>query len=236
MSMQVTFGAQQTTNNFEAAASNYLKPWNIYNVKLEEFKFDQVNGKDGQKYDGLRIVFANAEGLKFDHFVFGVNKPEDLERKMFNDREMPSQFEVLRLTINHILGAFDPSLIDKVNKAISGKSITMQQYIDLVAKGMKPFIGKDCYIKIVGNKDNYATMPRIATVWNNGEEAVISNNFISKDESKLTFSNYEKKMAQEIQTRTPSTSSSLAANNVTNLEDSLEIPSTDPFGDDDLPF
>lgn len=238
MSFQVNFGSEQNNVSYEATGSNYLKPWDIYKVKLTEFKYDTVTGKDGTVYEGLRIVFTSDDNKQFNHFVFGVNSEKDMQRPVYNDREMPSQFETLRLTINHILGAFDPKIVEKLNKAIAGKQISIQQYIEFAAKACAGNLNKECYIKIVGDNNNYATMPRIATVWNNGEEAVISNNFISTDASKLSFNNYELRKAEDMKNRKPTSMATEGANStVTNLDDELNLnPSSDSLSMDDLPF
>lgn len=228
MAIQVTFGTETQNNSYEAAAGNYLKPWNIYEVKMTKFAYDTVTGKDGTVYEGLSMEFESEDNKKFNTFVYGVNKQEDLERRVYNDREMPSQFEVLRLTINHVLGAFNASYVEKINKAVAGKQVTIRQYIELAAKAAANCLNKTCYIKIIGNNSNYSSIPRIATVWNNGEEAVISNNFISTDKSKLSFSNYELRKAKEMQERKPQTVETTANT------DNMFIPNAVSNSDDDL--
>lgn len=226
--------------SFEAKVSNYLKPWGIYPVKIKDFKFDVMQGKKDPNatFDGLRISFESDSGEIFDQFIFGVNSADDMVRKVYNDRQMPSQFETLRLTINHIIGAFDTEAVKKLENAIAGKSATTKQYINTAAKVMAPNLGKECFIKLIGDNNNYASMPRIVAVFENDAEAVISNNFISRDESKLTFSNYELRKKEELANRKPTNMSTSAGfdpiGTSSGSEDSLDFSSLS--SDDELPF
>lgn len=239
--LKMSFGAE-TSTSYEAKVSKYIPAWTITEATLKEFKVDTVTGKDGTTYSGIRMVFEDDNEHVFDHFLFGINKQEDLVRKTTADgREMPSQKEVLDSIIKHILWAFNPTVAEKFTNALKGKSITVAQYLGLAEKTMAPNLNKKCFIKIVGNNNNYATMPRIIAVFDNGEEAVLTNNFISLDESKLSFSKYELRKKSEMESRKPSSIGLGSVDlNLSNLDEDLNSTSSLMNSlnnlDDDLPF
>lgn len=185
--------------SFVNESANYLKAYDIYPVNLTKIEKTTLKGKDGTEYGVVALEFKGCEDNKgiFTTNLFIPHKDEDFERRVneTSGAHYPSSFEQFQYTLMQITQVINPAGAQKIiDNASKLKSI--DQFIDLIVKALT---GKDsikAYLKLVGRLTNgvtYAALPSACVL---GKDATPDTkpsalNFISLDESKLQFSNYE---------------------------------------------
>ena len=188
-----TLGEQSFTSD----SQSYLKPYNIYKVKLNKIEKSTIKGaKDPTKeYSVIAIEFGNESGI-FSTNLFVPNRPEDMERKENESthKEQPSNWERFYMTLLQIMEVLNPTGAAKFKElAKSGKIKSVDTFIEVVLKALSGKNTEEAYLKLVGRNNNgtvYSTLPTSCWVDQNTKQ-VKPLNFISSDESKLTFSAYE---------------------------------------------
>jgi len=185
--------------SFVSESGNYLKAYDIYPVNLTKIEKTSLKGKDGTEYGIVALEFKGCGDNKgvFTTNLFVPHKDSDFERGVneTSGAHYPSSFEQFQYTLMQITQVINPAGAQKIIDNAS-KLKTIDQFIDLIIKALT---GKDsvkAYLKLVGRLNNgvtYAALPNACVL---GKDATAETkpsplNFISLDESKLQFSNYE---------------------------------------------
>ena len=185
--------------SFVSESGNYLKAYDIYPVNLTKIEKTTLKGKDGTEYGIVALEFKGCGDNKgtFTTNLFIPNKDSDFERRVneTTGAHYPSAFEQFQYTLMQITQVINPAGAQKIIDNAS-KLKTIDDFIGLIIKALT---GKDsvkAYLKLVGRVNNgvtYAALPSACVL---GKDATSDTkpsplNFISLDESKLQFSNYE---------------------------------------------
>lgn len=185
--------------SFVSESGNYLKAYDIYPVNLTKIEKTTLKGKDGTEYGIVALEFEGCGDNKgvFTTNLFIPNKDADFERRVneTSGAHYPSAFEQFQYTLMQITQVINPAGAQKIIDNAS-KLKTIDDFIGLIIKALT---GKDsvkAYLKLVGRVNNgvtYAALPSACVL---GKDATAETkpsplNFISLDESKLQFSNYE---------------------------------------------
>ena len=203
--MNLSFGSD---SNFNSTSVAQLDAWKIHKVKFDGAEFSEIQGKKDPsvKYEVLKFKFSNEDGSYTESF-FGPKPGDEVRKTRKNNKgediETPSNVEVTMKTIGHILQNLNPELLKKMS-ATSFKSF--KQFAETIVKYMDSSKGKETNIKLIGDKENKSRSPFCVSVFKNGEEAKVSNNFIGE---KLFFTVYELESMNKIQTASPTNMASI---------------------------
>lgn len=208
-----------------AGGNRRLRPWDTYEVKFVEAKYDTLVGKKdenkGQVYELLVVRFEGEEGY-YEERIFNPgekgNDRYENTNKEGHKYYSASPMERLRIFIAQMLTVLNPDGMKKMVE-LAPKVASFKQLCDVFAKLMEPAKGKTTHIKLCGrlNSQNRwePCLPKFAGVTKNGE-LFTADNFIG---DKLFFSPYEEERRKEYLNAKP-----------TNM-DSVEAPVTaDPEG------
>lgn len=194
------------TTSFTNESTNYLKPYEIYAVKLTKIEKGTVTGKsDGTVYQTVAIEFTGEEGV-FSTNLFLPNKDSDFERNENPNTHklQPSAFDRFQFTLMQIAEAINPSGAQKI-KDNASKLKTIDQFVDLVIKALNGKNDVEVFLKLTGrNVDNktFANLPS-ACWFDSKDNKCKPLNFISSDKSKLNFSAYEIQQANAYKNAKP---------------------------------
>lgn len=192
------FGGLAETS-FTNNGPQYLRPYDIYEVNLTKIEKSSLKGKDGTEYGVVTMEFKGCgdnNGI-YSHNLFIPNKDSDFERRV-NETSgafYPSAFEQFQYTLMQLMQVINPKGADKIKENAS-KLKSMDQFIDLIIKGLTGKSDVKFFLKLVGrNQDGkvYSTIPNACVL---GKKATAETkpspiNFVSLDKSLLAFSNYE---------------------------------------------
>lgn len=179
--------------NAEVRESEYLKGGEIHpDVYLQEFKLSEIDSKDKtEKYPVLTITLGNDKGQSITKNLFIPRTQADLERKEGNNgKPMASTWDHLSFNIKHILSVFNPKGLEKLE---NGGQFSLGEYLDLSVKALAPKLNKKeaaVFMKVMLNKTGFADFPYIVAIGKDGEPFMTSL-YLSADESKLSFSDYD---------------------------------------------
>lgn len=206
MANPFVFGPIDTVS---ATASNRrLAPWDIYEVKLAEVKYDTIEGKKeenkGQIYEMLVVKFENDKGF-YEERIFNPGEKGNERYKNKNaqghEYESASPMERLRIFIAQMLTVLAPENMPKMVK-VAPKISSFKQLCEVFAELMKPAIGKTTNLKLCGRlSDNhwFANLPKFAGVSKKGE-LFTADNFVGQN---LFFSPYEEEQKKKYQSAAP---------------------------------
>lgn len=185
--------------SFVSNSQNYLKPYDVYKVKLTKMERSTLNKKDGTAtYNTIALEFTGDDGIfQQNIFIPDENNEKDFERRE-NEKShklMASRFDQYKYTLMQIVEAVNPkgaenikangSKLEKVEKPIA-------LFTDMILKAAAAGKNTEVYLKLVGqNTDGriFARLPNACLIGNDGKPAAL--NFINADKNKLRFSNYE---------------------------------------------
>ena len=200
-------GETSFTNN----GPQYLRPYDVYEVNLTKIEKTILKGKDSTEYPVIALEFKGCgdnTGV-YTHNLFIPNKDADFERRVneTSGAKYPSAFEQFQYTLMQLLEVINPTGATKIKENAS-KIKSMDQFVDLIIKGLT---GKDnvkFFLKLVGrtvNNATYATLPNACVL---GKEAKADTkpsalNFVANDKAKLAFSNYELTQMKKYQSAKP---------------------------------
>lgn len=182
--------------SFSSNSSNYLKPYDIYQVNLTKIEKTELKGKDGVSvYPVVTLEFTgtgDANGI-FTQNIFIPVKDEDFVRNenQTSHKPMPSRFDQFQYTLMQIVEAINPTGAQKI-KENGSKLKTIDDFLNIVIKALNGKNNVDVYLKLVGQVSNgttYARLPNACLIDREGKPAAL--NFINADSTKLYFSNYE---------------------------------------------
>ena len=188
MDMNISFTPDE---NYVSTALPLLKPWDIYNVKFDGCEYTTFDGKKDPtaKYEVLKIKFIEVNGAGQHTETFFAPKPGDEKRpirtnKEGHEMESASNLESFQKSIGQFLTVIAPEIMGK----LSGKSTTFETLATFIAKNTESKKGTVTNIKLIGNSQNRARIPYIASVFEKGGPVVVTNNWIGDN---LGFTTYE---------------------------------------------
>ncbi len=224
MSINLNFG---TSNSFKSTTSEQLKAWEIHEVSFDGAEYSEIQGKKdpNANYEILKFTFSNADG-KYTESFFAPKAGDEVRKTRQNAKgdtvENPSNVEVLMKSIGHIVGELAP---DNLAKMMGKPFSSFKQFAETVVKATDSAKGKVTKLKLIGDKEGKAKSPFIVSVFSNGDEAKVSNNFIGE---KLFFTTFELSQKEKMQTAVPT---NMAALNKPKAATSM-LPSSDTSDDD----
>ena len=192
------FGGLAETS-FTNNGPQYLRPYDIYEVNLTKIEKSSLKGKDGTEYGVIALEFkgcGNNTGI-YTHNLFIPNKDSDFERRVNETSGIPypSAFEQFQYTLMQLMQVINPKGADKIKENAS-KLKSMDQFIDLIIKGLAGKTDVKFFLKLVGRNQGgttYATIPNACVLSKKAtaETKPSALNFVSLDRSLLAFSSYE---------------------------------------------
>lgn len=197
-------------NSVSAVSSSRsrLEPYKIHNVKFEEAKIDEFDGKQDpiQHFKVLRVRFGNKEGY-YDKTIFLNLRDEDGKIREFDNsdgtkRYYASRFDNIKYFMAQTMTVLNPEGMKKFQEAA-----TKFRSIDDMAKAyiivMDQVKGAETQLKLMGktnqNGNVEACLPRFLSV-NKNKEVFVSNNFVGP---KLFFTTYEEGLINAAKAITP---------------------------------
>lgn len=202
---------------FTSDSQNYLKPYEIYLVKLAKIEKTTLKGsKDpNAEYSVINIEFSNDDGI-FNTNLFVPNRPEDFDQRESETthKKQPSNWEKFYMTLLQMMDVLNPKASEKFRTlAKEGKIKDTNTFIELVIKALSGKDFPEVYLKLVGRNSNgsvFASLP--TSCWYNSKKVpagVEPLNFISYDKTKLNFSTYEIQQSESYKKAKPTAMSSV---------------------------
>lgn len=185
--------------NSVSAVSNSrsrLEPYKIHNVKFEEAKIEEFDGKKdpNQHYKVLRVRFGNEEGY-YDESIFLNLRDEDGVMREFDNadgtkRYYASRFDQIKYFMAQTMTVLNPEGMKKFQEAAT-KFRSIDDMVKAYIIVMDQVKGAETQLKLMGrtnqNGNVEACLPRFLSV-NKNKEVFVSSNFVGP---KLFFSTYE---------------------------------------------
>lgn len=251
--MSFNFGSLADTK--PTSTTSYLKPYGIYSdVTIKSAEVKEGTSSNGNSWKSLVITFGNEDGIYSDSiFYLDETDSKDFERGTIDmpnggKRELPSSWERLKDKMAAIGFAFFPEDFEKLQK-VSSKIKSFDELMKYFKQAVDKNIGKNSTnMKLVGRNSNgrvYATLPSCTGIAQAKDEKRANENQIpvggwytwmispfSDNPSKLAFSAYEQKQANEYLHAKPT---SIGSSNETDTVNSFDSIDKDP-GDDLIDF
>ena len=205
--MEMNFGSLATTQ--ATSGNKRLKPWDIYPVKFKGVEIREITGKKdpSMTYKILTTKFEGENGYYNEDTFFPTEasaKRNTYKNKEGHEKEMPSGFEQTMTYIAQLAGVLNPDGFKKM-QAASSKFKSFDDVCKALDTILKPKIGTDCFIKIVGRNRDGRVQPAIPniTALNKDGEVFTSDNFISLKKEILGFTEYEEAQMQAFKNAKP---------------------------------
>lgn len=210
-------------------STQYLKPFDIYTVKLTKIEKGELKGsKDPNAV--YPIVTLEFTGTGDSHGIFTKNlfiptSEEDSKRPEYENSnghkyQRPSRMENFQYTLMQLVHVLNPAGEAKIMENAS-KIKSTDQFIDLIVKALTGKDNVETKLKLVGRNANgttYAELPNACGL--NKEGNIFPINFIGDN---LFFSNYEIEQQKKYQNAKP-----------TNMETVTEEEPSDEINLDDI--
>lgn len=186
MDMNIGFGSDE---KYVSTSLPQLKAWEIHDVEFDGVEYAEFAGRKdpNAKYQVLKIKFKNDEG-QFPITLFAPKPGDEKRTKRTNanghEMENPSNLETFTKTVGHFLTAISPETIKK----LEGKSVSFEKLCAFLKKETDSKIGTKTKLKLIGDSNGKPRLPYMLSIFENGGEAVITNNCIG---DKLGFTAYE---------------------------------------------
>ena len=237
--MSIIFNFNEATINnvqIEKKPSTYLQGNTINTVTLKECKSLDMDTKNG-KLKVLEFIFANKEGLVYSDRVFEPRSKERVANQ--SGFPSPSEYDYFMTKIKMYARVMAPKLFETMN---SGKLPVVSSWDQLIVLLAKQFnndlLGKKEFkLKLLKNKDNFATVPRYFLSINKDGEMYVSSRFIGELTDDVDFTKNELKNIEEKEKYTPTTMPNIAPtkDDVLDMKNGPVIPTNDtpsqtPFG------
>lgn len=190
-------------------STQYLKPFDIYTVKLTKIEKGELKGsKDPNAI--YPIVTLEFTGTGDSHGIFTKNlfiptSEKDSERPEYENLnghkyQRPSRMENFQYTLMQLVHVLNPAGEAKIMENAS-KIKSTDQFIDLIIKALTGKDDVETKLKLVGRNANgttYAELPNACGL--NKEGNIFPINFIGDN---LFFSNYEIEQQKKYQNAKP---------------------------------
>ena len=190
----------------------------IKNAKFNGVEFKTIEGKDGTEYNTLSLKL-NIEG--HGDYVQNFFEPESDERAEGQWGKMASQLDHFQIVVREIMEAVDPNVVEDLKK-LGG---SFKKIVNSIKEFTDPYIGTDVQVKLLPQKNGYASMPSyVARITRSGALA-IATWIIGKE---LTLSESELKRIKSATTAAPT--------DMKKATEAQEVVEGMKDDDDDLPF
>lgn len=191
--------SELATTNFVSDSVNYLRPYDIYKVRLTKFERSQLQGKKeaGSTYDVIAVEFTGESGV-FSQNIFVPKDDRDFERgeNPNTHKPMASRFEQFQFTLMQMVETINPKGAQTIKENAS-KLKTIDDFITLVTRALTNKSDVEVYLKLVGRNNGgrtYASLPNACLIGTDGKPKAL--NFISADADSLFFSAWEMQQAE----------------------------------------
>lgn len=203
--MSISFNFNETAFSnlqIEKKPSTYLQGNTINIVTLKECKAIDLDTKNG-KLKVLEFTFANKDGLVYSDRVFEPRSKERVANQ--SGYPSPSEYDYFMTKIKMYARVMAPKLFETMN---SGKLPVVSSWDQLTVLLAKQFnndlLGKKEFkLKLLKNRDNFATVPRYFLSINKDGEMYISSRFIGELTDDVDFTKSESKTIEEKAKYTP---------------------------------
>lgn len=222
-----------TVANARIVENNRLK-CGIHDVIFKGIEKGEDFGPDSIGTINIHFEAVDGSGI-FDDKMF---EPTSGDRRTTTDRngverEQPSQAEQFMAKCKQIISALNPEIGEKIEKGeIQFKANSFDGVVKLLKKILDPKVGTKTQIKLLPNKNGYASLSSYVASINKDGILYISSKVIGQD---LTLSSYEITRIKAAATATPTNMSNNENDNLlSNMKADFEEAET--ANDDDLPF
>ncbi len=229
--MSIIFNFNEAAINnvqIEKKPSTYLQGNTINTVTLKECKAIDMDTKNG-KLKVLEFIFANKDGLVYSDRVFEPRSKERVANQ--SGFPSPSEYDYFMTKIKMYARVMAPKLFETMN---SGKLPVVSSWDQLIALLAKQFnndlLGKKEFkLKLLKNKDNFATVPRYFLSINKDGEMYVSSRFIGELTDDVDFTKNELKNIEEKEKYTPTAMPNIAPtkDDVLDMTSGAVIPAND---------
>ena len=242
--MNINFGS--LANAKPATTISYLKPYNIYsNITIKSAEVKEGTSATGNAWKSLNITFGNEEGIHLESIFYLDEKDTSAFERGSVDmpnggkRVLPSSWEIIKDKMAAIGFAFFPEDFNKL-QSISSKIQSFEELMKYFKQAIDKNIGKKATnMKLVGRNSKgkvYAALPKCTGIAQANDEKRAADNNVQVGEwytwmvspfndnpTKLAFSNYEQKQADEYNNAKPTAMDTSVTNSIDNLETDEEI-------------
>lgn len=213
------------TESAVSNSANYLKPYEIYNVKLTKFERGSLTGsKDPSKsYDIIAYEFTSDNGVFSDNLFIPKDEDDFARKENTNSHKLqPSRWDRFNMTIRQMIEVLNPTAHATMVKLIQDKKIKdVNTFVEFAIKALNGKSLNSAYLKLVGRNANghvYATLP--SSCWFDAKDNKVKPlNFISTESAALTFSPYEVQQQKEYQNAAPTNMDSVSGATESKEED-----------------
>lgn len=199
----MNFNLSSTTG----AASPHIKPFEISKVTFEGIELKTGTSKNGRDWKALQLNFKG-DGWTFNPMFFCPGEEGDKRMSGETDGrkwEVPSAMEELIHNVGHFTYILSPEGFEKIKGKLSLElPAEFDKLVEILSAATKNAIGKEFFIKTVANNQGFANLPRSVKINSKTGESFFSNNWISTDETSLTFTASELKSKATLESMKPS--------------------------------
>lgn len=201
----------------------------IHDVTFKSVSLDTIVGKDGTKYNVMKLT-VDVDGYgEYSHNFF---EPTSDQRTSTQYGENPSQVEQFMIIIRQILEAIDPEVLEKIYASEKGLGTTFVDIVKNISKITSSKSGTATQLKLIPN-GNFNQIPSFPARITKDGNLGIATRFIGKD---LVLSSTELKKVEAVKNAKPTSMNTFNQSQAT--KDLLADINADFGGDssDDLPF
>lgn len=181
-------GGKDIPSVSRAGQSTRLKANGIYDVAFDGAEATVIEGKDGTKYNVLRMKFVDDNGLTFEDTIFEPRHGDDVRQENSYGYANPSRVEEIVFKVKHLIRAVAPKVADQMED----KKIQFTSWEDLrqfVVKNTAKSVGTRTQIKLLADKNGNPQFPMYVLGISKTNEVYPKTNFIGAN---LAFTTKEK--------------------------------------------
>ena len=199
----MNFNLTSTTGS----ASSHIKAFEISKVIFDGIELKSGTSKNGRDWKAFQLNFKG-DGWVFSPMFFCPT--EDGENRVTGETdgrkwELPSSMEDLIHNVAHFMFVISPEGFEKIKGKLSLElPAEFDKLVEILSKATKNSIGKEFYIKTVANNQGFANLPKSVKINSKTKESYFSNNWISTEPDKLTFTASELKSKAAFENMKPS--------------------------------
>ena len=222
-----------TTASVIESTGTFLQP-GIHKAKFNGITRDVITGKDGNNYN-VMVLNLDVEG--YGEFTHNFFEPTSEERTSSAFGENPSSAEQFLISLRQILETVDPTICEGIDNGSIKISGSFDQIVNKCHQLTKDKIGKELEVKLLPNKNGFASIPQFPAKITRSGALAIGVKFIG---DKLTLSPSEVKKIEAAKNAKPTdmkkTISNEAKDLLADLGADLGSDDSSDDNDSDLPF
>jgi len=183
----MSFEINNTINVNSASKQPRLAANEIHkNVVLKEVTVDDMEGKDGTKYETIYLKFEGENGAIHEHRFFKPMETEAIIDGKFG--KQASDNTQFMYSILHLIEALNPNLYQQIK---DGKKFSVKTWKEMriwVVSALTAGIDVPKELKLVSDSKGYATLPKYPVSVSKNGELYMKTTFIGEN---LSFTKYE---------------------------------------------